>query len=113
MGIISYLVNLTTVPINNECARLLAICIIFYNAYLLSKIFEHCKTKDIQDECKKVARLSPVAWQHISLIGKYEFNTNVVLPNLDSTVKQLIGNLSQLVILVDTKRTKEKLKIEQ
>jgi len=99
--------------INNECARLLAICIIFYNAYLLSKIFEHCKTKDMQDECKKVARLSPVAWQHISLIGKYEFNTNVALPNLDSIVKQLIGNLSQLVILVDTKKTKAKLRIEQ
>lgn len=29
--------------INNECARLLAICIIFHNASLLSGIYGHCK----------------------------------------------------------------------
>jgi TnpA family transposase len=42
--------------INNECARLLAICIIFYNAYLLSEIYAHCKNKGMTEECKKVIR---------------------------------------------------------
>ena len=30
----------------------------------------------MQDECKKIVKLSPVAWQHVSLVGKYEFNRN-------------------------------------
>ena len=41
--------------INNECARLLAICIIFYNASLLSGIYEYCKNNGMLEECKKEA----------------------------------------------------------
>ena len=28
----------------------------------------------MQDERKKIIKLSPVACQHVSLVGKYEFN---------------------------------------
>ncbi|WP_425361609.1 Tn3 family transposase [Candidatus Tisiphia endosymbiont of Ceraclea dissimilis] len=91
--------------INNECARLLAICIIFYNAYLLSEIYAHCKNKGMTEECKKVIRLSPVAWQHISLVGKYEFTTNVELPKLDTIMAQLISNLNQVVVIIDSKKS--------
>jgi len=90
--------------INNECARLLAICIIFYNAYLLSGIYEYCKSKGMLDECEKIIRLSPVAWQHISLVGKYEFTTSVELPKLDTVMAQLISNLDQAVVVVNTKK---------
>lgn len=79
--------------INNECARLLAICIIFYNASLLSGIYEHCKNNGMLEECKKVIRLSPVAWIHISLIGKYEFTNNVILLDLQGVIAQSVCNL--------------------
>jgi hypothetical protein len=52
---------------------LLANCIIFYNASLLSGLYEHYKNNKMEDEWLKIIRLSPVAWQHINLIGKYEF----------------------------------------
>lgn len=79
--------------INNECARLLAICIIFYNASLLSGIYEYCKNNGMLEECKKVLRLSPVAWIHISLIGKYEFTNNVILLDLQGVIAQSVCNL--------------------
>lgn len=79
--------------INNECARLLAICIIFYNASLLSGIYEHCKNNGMLEECKKIIRLSPVAWLHINLIGKYEFTNNVVLLDLQGIIAQSVLNL--------------------
>jgi len=60
--------------IHNESARFIALCIIFYNASLLTSLYEFCLANNMQDECKKITKLSPVAWQHISLVGKYEFN---------------------------------------
>jgi TnpA family transposase len=79
--------------INNECARFLAICIIFYNASLLSGIYEYCKNKGMSKESKKVLRLSPVAWVHISLIGKYEFTNNVTLLDLDGIIAGSVSDL--------------------
>jgi TnpA family transposase len=94
--------------INNECARLLALCIIFYNAYLLSKIFDYCRAKHLKAESDKIIRLSPVAWQHINLIGQYNFTSEVVLPDLDSVMEQLISNLSKVVLVVKTSKEKSK-----
>lgn len=79
--------------INNECARLLAICIIFYNASLLSGIYEHYRSLGMLEECEKVIRLSPVAWLHISLIGKYEFKGNIILLDLQGVIAHLVSNL--------------------
>jgi hypothetical protein len=56
-----------------ECSRLLANCIILYNASILSRLLEHQgRTGNTQgaDATKKV---SPVSWQHINLQGRYEF----------------------------------------
>ena len=88
----------TDLIINNECARLLALCIIFYNACLLSKIYEYCQDTGRLDECKKIIRLSPVAWRHISLIGKYEFLSNEKVLDIDNNVEQLINHLDKVVI---------------
>ncbi|WP_133137982.1 Tn3 family transposase [Legionella rowbothamii] len=78
--------------INNECARLLANCIIFYNASLLSGLYEHYKKDKAEDKWLKIIRLSPVAWQHINLIGKYEFYSDRELPNLHEVIQNLISN---------------------
>ena len=54
-------------------ARLLANCMIFYNASLLSGLYEYYKLNKMESEWLKVVPPSPVAWQHINLIGIYEF----------------------------------------
>ena len=83
------------ISINNECALLLSICIIFYNASLLSKIYEYCEKNKMIEECERLIRLSPVAWQHINLIGKYEFLSNIELLDLGNIIEQLIETLNK------------------
>ncbi|WP_071513661.1 Tn3 family transposase [Francisella sp. TX07-6608] len=80
-------------PINNECARLLANCIIFYNASILSKLYCYYKSKKMIEECENVVRFSPVAWQHINLIGMYEFGDSAESLDLQGIVESLINDL--------------------
>ena len=78
--------------INNECARFLSNCIIFYNASLLSGLYEYYKQNKMEEECLKIIRLSPVAWQHINLIGIYEFYNNNECLNLHDVIAKLVSN---------------------
>ena len=58
----------------NECTRLVANAIIYYNAYMLSQIL--IKKGDRLDESAKdlLRRISPIAWQFINFLGNYDFN---------------------------------------
>ena len=78
--------------INNECARLLSNCIIFYNASLLTGLYEHYKQNKMEEECLKIIRLSPVAWLHVNLIGIYEFYNDHECLNLQELIKKLVSN---------------------
>lgn len=71
-----------------ECSRLLANCIIFYNASILSNMMEYREnTGQDSDELKQI---SPVAWQHINLYGRYEFNKNSESINMDEIIYRLV-----------------------
>jgi hypothetical protein len=73
----------------SECSRLIANCIIFYNASILSRLLEHKQqTRQLQgiDEIKKI---SPIAWQHINFHGRYEFQKQPGLLNLDAIMQGL------------------------
>lgn len=57
----------------SESSRLIANCIIFYNASILSQFLEYKeRTGDTQD-AGEAEKVSPIAWQHINLHGRYEF----------------------------------------
>ncbi|SGZ15090.1 Transposase [Moritella viscosa] len=58
----------------NDCARLISNCIIYYNSALLSAFLKMHEQNGRQDIVDIIARLSPVAWQHINLNGEYSFN---------------------------------------
>jgi TnpA family transposase len=64
--------NEIELDINAESIRFLANCVIFYNATLLSNLYEHYLIYSPQ-KAKEITRLSPVAWQFINLIGNYKF----------------------------------------
>ncbi len=64
--------NEIQLDINAQSIRLIALCIIYYNAYMLSGLYNHY-LQDDNEITKQIIRFSPVAWQHINLIGKYEF----------------------------------------
>jgi hypothetical protein len=76
----------------NECTRLTANCIIYYNATLLSNLYKTSKNKDQQVYCDLIKRLSPVAWQHINLIGKYEFCQNQIAVNIQELIEAMLFN---------------------
>ncbi len=64
--------NEIALDINAQSIRLIALCIIYYNAFMLSSLYEHYLDHS-PDIAKKIIRLSPVGWRHINLLGKYEF----------------------------------------
>ena len=80
------------------------------NAYMLSMIYEHCKKNKLITECEKIVRLSPVAWQHINFVGRYEFTNDVVLPNMNDMIGTLVENLDKVVIVVNTKNKRKHIK---
>lgn len=72
----------------NDCARLIANCIIYYNSALLSGLIEKFDELDNKDAVDMLANLSPVAWGHIQLSGNYTFAEESTL-NLDSLLEDV------------------------
>jgi TnpA family transposase len=72
-----------------ECGRLLANCIIHYNTSILSNLME-CKEKnsDVQGAAL-LQGVSPVAWTHINLGGRFEFKKDEEPINMDSLIQEL------------------------
>ncbi|MCB5362034.1 hypothetical protein BCU85_24500 [Vibrio lentus] len=69
----------------NDCARIIANCIIYYNSALLSGLVEKFEKENNQEVINLIAGLSPVAWRHIQLAGNYIFGVkkdNIVLERL-------------------------------
>jgi TnpA family transposase len=58
----------------NECSRLIANAIIYYNTTLLSRVYEQKHAAGDHDAMMLMRRVSPVAWQHINLFGSFEFS---------------------------------------
>jgi TnpA family transposase len=73
----------------DECARLITNVIIYYNASILSDLVEHKKKAGDQEGATLLTRVSPVAWQHINLYGRYELRKTTEDINLDEIVQQL------------------------
>jgi len=78
-----------------ECSRLLANCIIYYNASILSNMLDYRESNGKDLDVLK--HISPVAWQHINLYGRYEFNKNPEPIDMDVIIQEL----AQFQILPD------------
>jgi TnpA family transposase len=57
----------------NECSRLIANAIIYYNTLLLSRVYEQKLAADDQEAIKILRGISPVAWRDVNLIGNFDF----------------------------------------
>ena len=60
----------TEMMICHQCSRLVAAVILYYNAYILNYLYVNAKT---QEEKELILALSPGAWEHINLLGYYQF----------------------------------------
>lgn len=54
---------------SRQSVRLVANCILAYNAIILNTIYE----KMLKEGVSQNARISPIAWAHIAFTGKYNF----------------------------------------
>ena len=60
--------------ISAHSARLIANCIVAYNAVILNKIYEKMLAEGTsEDVLKEFARISPIAWHHLFFTGRYSF----------------------------------------
>ena len=76
----------------SECTRLIANSIIFYNAFILSKLLEQKENLKQFEEAALIKRISPVAWRHINLYGRFEFQKKSSSINIDEILKSLDGD---------------------
>ena len=70
----------------NECSRLIANAVIYYNTALLSRVYEQKQAAGDQAAMATIRDMSPVAWRHVNLIGKFEFSTAEPKVDIDALV---------------------------
>ena len=72
-----------------ECSRLLTNCIIAYNATILSQLRAHKERSGDAPGASLLTQVSPVAWQHINLYGRYEFRKGPEAIDLPALIQEL------------------------
>jgi TnpA family transposase len=72
-----------------ECARLMTNCIIYYNAMLLSSLLDYKEAAGDVEGAALLKHISPVAWQHINVCGRYEFRHGPEAININEMVREL------------------------
>jgi hypothetical protein len=60
----------------NECSRLIANAIIYYNTLLLSRVYEQKVAVGDLEAIQFLKGTSPVAWRNVNLIGNFDFTTS-------------------------------------
>jgi TnpA family transposase len=75
----------------NECGRLIANCVIFYNAMILSNVLRYQVERGDAVAATALEQVSPVAWQHINFYGRYEFTKSVQPIDIEAIVQELVS----------------------
>lgn len=73
----------------SECTRLIANSIIFYNAFVLSRLLEQREKMGRYEDVELIKRISPIAWRHINLYGRFEFKMKGMSINIDEVINSL------------------------
>lgn len=73
----------------SECSRLIPNCIIYYNASILSNLLEYKESIGDVEGAALLKQVSPVAWQHVNLHGRYEFGKRPELIDMEAIIQKL------------------------
>ena len=84
----------TQISVWNESARLLANCVLYYNARMLNQWIEQCNARDEYKKSQYIKHLSPVAWTHVNFQGRYEFLSSHEEIDIDGWLDTLLVNES-------------------
>ena len=77
------------IEISNQCARLIANAIIYYNSAILSRLLARYGTSPSVKALAMIKKISPAAWRHIHLNGRYNFRDSGQVIDLDAIVAGL------------------------
>ena len=77
------------IEISNQCARLIANAIIYYNSAILSHLLTKCEASGNAKAVALITKISPAAWRHILLNGHYTFQSGGKMIDLDALVAGL------------------------
>ncbi len=67
----------------SECTRFLANCIIFCNTFILSAFLTQAEKAEV------IKSISPIAWRHVNLLGRFEFQRPQNSLDIDELIKTL------------------------
>ena len=81
------------IEISNQCARLIANAIIFYNSSILSRLLTRYEANGNAKALAMIKTISPAAWRHIHLNGHYSFRGAGQLIDLDAIVAGCSGQV--------------------
>src|SRR5262249_5606164 len=73
----------------SECSRLITNCIIYYNMTILSRLLAYKEAAGDSAGVELLKQVSPVAWQHINLYGRYEITKEPAAINLETMIEEL------------------------
>lgn len=68
----------------NECSRLIANAVIYYNSVLLSWVYEQKQAAGDQKALEVIEGISPIAWGHVNLFGSFEFDPAASKVDMDA-----------------------------
>jgi len=84
--------NESEIAIWNECARLIANAIIYFNSAVLSHLLRHFEATGDEEKAKITRAVSPVAWQNINLSGTYNFTNTGKLPDISEITRPIVDD---------------------
>jgi TnpA family transposase len=77
------------IEISNQCARMIANAIIYYNSAILSRLLIRYEENQNAKALNIIQKISPTAWRHVHMNGHYTFRGNGQLIDLDAIVAGL------------------------
>ena len=78
------------IEISNQCGRLIANAIIYYNSAILSKLKVKYEAEGNHKALALLKKISPVAWQHINFHGHFIFSSDTSIVDIDAMISNLI-----------------------
>ena len=77
------------IEISNQCARLIANVIIYYNSAILSRLLTRYEESGNTKALALIKQMSPIAWRHIMMNGHYIFHSDGNVIDLDAIITGL------------------------
>ena len=68
---------------------MLANCVIYYNACILSQLLDYAERKGDCSLADRIKQISPVSWKHVNFYGEYPFRDAGGIVDLDQLVRRL------------------------